>query len=83
MAIPQMAVVHEEIQPVRGVKLKTVSAFTMLFALACLGAFMAGRPPVVAADSSQSVKFTQTQAKQRELLHGYGRKTPLRLRQPR
>ena len=35
--------------PVRGVRLRTVSTFTMLFALACLGAFMAGRPPVAAA----------------------------------
>lgn len=35
---------------VRGVKLRTVSVFTMLFALACLAAFMAGRPPVSAAN---------------------------------
>jgi len=34
--------------PPRGVKLKTVSRFTMLFALICLGAFWAGRPPVAA-----------------------------------
>jgi predicted enzyme related to lactoylglutathione lyase len=33
----------------RGVQLKTVSLCTMLFALACLAAFMAGRPPVSAA----------------------------------
>jgi hypothetical protein len=31
--------------PVRGVKLKTVSRCTMLFALLCLVAFLAGRPP--------------------------------------
>ena len=37
--------------PVRGVKLRTVSAFTMLFSLACLAAFMAGRPPLSAADA--------------------------------
>ena len=36
-------------KPVRGVKLKTVSLWTMLFALACLGAFIAGRPPASAA----------------------------------
>lgn len=36
---------------VRGVKLRTVSVFTMLFALACLAAFMAGRPPVSAANT--------------------------------
>ena len=35
-------------KPVRGVKLKTVSAVTVAFALACLAGFMAGRPPVAA-----------------------------------
>jgi hypothetical protein len=35
-------------EPVRGIKLKTVSRLTLLFALACLGAFVAGRPPVAA-----------------------------------
>jgi hypothetical protein len=39
-----------EEKPPRGVKLKTVSLFTLLFALACLGAFVAGRPPASAAD---------------------------------
>lgn len=34
-----------ESAPPRGVKLKTVSRFTMLFAATCLLAFMAGRPP--------------------------------------
>ena len=34
-------IVMPEEKPVRGVKLKTVSAFTMLFALLCLFAFMA------------------------------------------
>lgn len=38
-----------EPKPVRGVKLKTVSAFTMCFALLCLLAFMAGRTDVSAA----------------------------------
>ena len=36
-------------KPVQGVKLKTVSLWTLLFALACLGAFIAGRPPASAA----------------------------------
>ena len=40
-------------KPVRGVKLKTVSMLTMLFALACLAAFMAGRPPASAANVDQ------------------------------
>ena len=35
-------------QPIRGVKLKTVSRGVMLFALICLAAFVAGRPPVAA-----------------------------------
>jgi hypothetical protein len=36
-------------KPVWSVKLKTVSLLTMLFSLLCLGAFLAGRPPVSAA----------------------------------
>ena len=35
-------------RPVRGVKLRTVSTLTLLVALACLAAFIAGRPPVLA-----------------------------------
>lgn len=38
-----------EAKPVRGMKLKTVSRLTMLFALLCLAAFIAGRPPAPAA----------------------------------
>lgn len=40
--------VTEQQGPPRGVKLKTVSRITLLFALVCLGAFLAGRPPVAA-----------------------------------
>jgi len=36
-------------KPPRGMKLKTVSRIVVLFALVCLGAFLAGRPPVSAA----------------------------------
>jgi len=46
--------VKPEAKPVRGVQLKTVSRWTMLFALLCLAAFAAGRPPVSAAGSSQT-----------------------------
>lgn len=60
MVVPLPAVAQEENKPVRGVKLKTVSAFTLLFALACLAAFIAGRPPVAAADSA--VGFAPTRA---------------------
>lgn len=35
-------------KPIRGVKLKTVSTFTMVVAILCLGAFLAGRTPVPA-----------------------------------
>ena len=45
-----------EKKPVRGVALKTVSRWTMLFAVVCLAAFAAGRPPVSAAGSSQAAK---------------------------
>jgi len=41
---------------VRGVELKTVSRWTMCFAVICLAAFAAGRPPVSAAGSSQAAK---------------------------
>jgi hypothetical protein len=48
--------------PVRGVKLKTVSLFTVVFALVCLGAFVAGRPPAlaeaVAAHRTSSAPFS-------------------------
>jgi hypothetical protein len=44
-----------EVKPVRGVKLSTVSTLTMIFALLCLAAFAAGRPPVIAAGTSRTV----------------------------
>ena len=48
--VPQRAnVAAPEPKPIRGVKLKSVSLWTMLFALLCLGAFIAGRPPASAA----------------------------------
>jgi len=53
-----------EKKPVRGVELKTVSRWTMLFAVLCLAAFAAGRPPVSAAGSSQAAK------KERPVFHG-------------
>ena len=37
-----------EVPPVRGMKVRTVSTLTLLFALACLTAFMAARPPLLA-----------------------------------
>lgn len=43
-----------EKKPVRGVELKIVSRWTMLFAVLCVTAFAAGRPPVSAAGSSQA-----------------------------
>jgi hypothetical protein len=45
-----------ECKPVRGVKLRTVSVITMIFALSCLGAFMAGRPPASAANAGTGRK---------------------------
>ncbi len=48
---------------VRGVKLRTVSLLTMAFALACLMAFMAGRPPASAANAERSVAVTQEAAR--------------------
>lgn len=46
--VPMPAKKPVEEKPVRGVKLKTVSMFTLIFALLCVAAFAAGRPPVAA-----------------------------------
>jgi hypothetical protein len=51
-----------EPKPVRGIKLRTVSTFTMLFAVACLAAFMAGRPPVSLAGPLENAASFQTQS---------------------
>jgi hypothetical protein len=50
----------QEEKPVRGVKLKTVSAFTMLFALLCLFAFMVGRVDVAAMDQPATTAKAST-----------------------
>ena len=52
------APVRAEEKPVRGVQLKTVSTFTLVFALLCVAAFAAGRPPASTAGTgfSQSPK---------------------------
>lgn len=68
------AVAQEETKPVRGVKLKTVSAITMLFALACLAAFMAGRPPVSAAGPIRSTSQIDTRTNQQRLRHDDARR---------
>ena len=52
-AVPPAALKWIE-KPVRGMTLKTVSAFTMTFALVCLAALIAGRPPVSANDREQT-----------------------------
>jgi hypothetical protein len=49
----------KEQRQVRGVKLKTVSIWTMVFALAYLAAFVAGRPPISAAGASVGVDTEQ------------------------
>jgi len=51
-SIARVPTCAREAKPVRGVKLKTVSWLTLLFALVCLGAFLAGRPPVVGGGSA-------------------------------
>jgi hypothetical protein len=67
-------VAQEEAKPVRGVKLKTVSAFTMLFALICLAAFMAGRPPISAAGAAQSAAFRERHGNPQSLRHDDARR---------
>jgi hypothetical protein len=61
-----VAVPEEE--PVRGVRLKTVSAFTMLFALLCLFAFMAGRVDVAA--TNQTVRVTKARPRAPKIASG-------------
>lgn len=59
---------------VRGVKLKTVSMWTMLFALLCLAAFVAGRPPVSAAGpSAPAIKERSCLTARRECSRGQSR----------
>jgi hypothetical protein len=41
-------------KPVRGLKLKTVSALTLAFSLLCLAAFAAGLPPLLVGRSMAS-----------------------------
>jgi len=50
-AKPELRIVPTEAAAPRGIKLKTVSFLTMAFALVCVGAFLAGRPPVSAANA--------------------------------
>ncbi len=61
-------------------KLKTVSRLTMLFALLCLAAFVAGRPPATPAragfEGSKEAKPLLSQ-------DGYVRPEPMGARSPR
>src|SRR5580658_10322635 len=56
--VPMPAVVPATAEPkrVRGVKLKTVSTFTLVFALLCVAAFCAGRPPAAAMGAGSASK---------------------------
>ena len=49
--VPLAEAPQVEVKPPRGVKLKTVSNFTLIFALICFAALLAGRPPASASDS--------------------------------
>ncbi len=50
-----------EPQPVRGVKLKQVSAFTMLLSVLCLCAFIIGRVDAVPAGNTQQEQKVRRQ----------------------
>ena len=56
-------------QPVRGVKLRTVSLGTLIFALACLGAFVAGRPPALRANGGAQLSGLVEAARSGTLRH--------------
>jgi len=49
-------IVASEMKPVRGLKMKTVSWLMMLFALVCLGAFLAGRSSATGRNSTNPVR---------------------------
>jgi len=51
-----------EARPPRGLKLKTVSNFTMVFGLLCLAALLAGRPPASAAGSEAAADGKESPA---------------------
>jgi hypothetical protein len=51
-AVATVASLPVEEEPVRGVKLKTVSTWTLVFALLCVAAFAAGRPPASEAGTT-------------------------------
>src|ERR1700733_1595690 len=56
MPMPATVAAPAEEKPVRGLKLKTVSTFTLVFALLCMAAFAAGRPPVDAMGTRAVMK---------------------------
>jgi hypothetical protein len=60
---PRSAKIQDEDKPIRGLKLRTVSAFTMTFALICLAAFVAGKPPVFRAGTSRSKTETLVESR--------------------
>lgn len=62
-----------EPKPVRGIKLKTVSLFTMLFGLLCLGAFLAGRPPLLARLSGNAAGIPSRPALKMKKLNVHNR----------
>ncbi len=71
---PKIVFAQKESKPVHGVKLKTVSAFTMLFALICLAAFIAARPPVSAAGPAQDSTLTRSKVNDGPLRHDDARR---------
>jgi hypothetical protein len=50
---PDVLILLADPKPARGVKLKHVSAFTMLFSVLCLSAFLIGRVDAVPAGKAQ------------------------------
>ena len=55
---PMRATMLAEPSPARGLKLKTVSTFTLIFALLCLAAFAAGRPPASASHTDRGLSVS-------------------------
>lgn len=71
------AAARPDSKPARGVKLKTVSALTLVFSLLCLGALVAGRPPVL--HSPHRRQFVRIQRPARpKLVHATAGLTVLR-----
>jgi hypothetical protein len=77
------AVVEDQRTLPRGIKLKTVSRFILVFALVCLAAFAAGRPPASLAGSFGATGQGTMMREGCFASSGSGKREPRKLRKAR